>query len=191
MCTFEAPSTHTHTYGYCGKIDSNWIHIHLFAATSIWHFYTLNVYLEIVLFEDGLHFGTGKCTNEILEEQSAVQSIYEVDGRDNLNVVRVASAILSETHENIFQSTAMCNMYIPQCIVHIQVVRPLCYCIRSRWSEAHMLGEDRKELQSFCILALLQYITSENIFRISMVWSRNIRTKHTVQHTCAQWRMDM
>lgn len=115
MCTFEAPSTHTHTYGYCGKIDSNWIHIHLFAATSIWHFYTLNVYLEIVLFEDGLHFGTGKCTNEILEEQSAVQSIYEVDGRDNLNVVRVASAILSETHENIFQSTAMCNMYVPQC----------------------------------------------------------------------------
>lgn len=46
-----------------------------------------------------------------------------------------------------------------------------------------MLGEDRKELQSFCILALQQYITSENIFRISMVWSRNIRTKHTVQHT--------
>lgn len=68
------------------------------------------MYLEIVLFEEGLHFGTGKCTNEILEEQSAMQCIYDV-GRDNLDVVRVASkAILSESHENIFQSTAMCNV---------------------------------------------------------------------------------
>lgn len=39
-------------------------------------------------------------------------------------------AILSESHENIFQSTVMCNaMYLTYVYVHIQVVRPLYYTV--------------------------------------------------------------
>lgn len=121
-----------------------------------------------------------------------IACMYEVDGRDNLNVRYGWQAQYYPNLMKIFSSLQPCSMYVQTMCIDIQVVRPLYNnCIRCRWSEAHMLGEDRKELQSFCILALLQYITSENIFRISMVWSRNIRTKHTVQHTCAQWRMDM
>lgn len=141
--------THTFMCGFCGKIDSNWIHIHLFAATSIWHFYTLNVYLEIVLFEDGLHtLALGNAQMKFLKNRA--RCIYEVYGRDSLNVVRVASNIIRISWKYFpvysqVQCMCLCSSSAADILLHI---------IRSRWSEAHMLGEDRKELQTFCIIGI-------------------------------------